>query len=127
MTLFPEMFAAIRDFGVGGRAAENGLLRLDLINPRDYARDRHRTVDDRPYGGGPGMVLMVEPMQAAIRAARERIGDKSRTIYLSPQGPIRRACSSICYRFVGMIFSGGTANRRVNATSKTTKGSVKSD
>ncbi len=97
MTLFPEMFGAIRDFGVGGRAAENGLLRLDLINPRDYTRDRHRTLDHRPYGGGPGMVLMVEPMQAAIRAARERVGDKSRTIYLSPQGRVldQKGCEEL--------------------------------
>ena len=97
VTLFPEMFGAITEFGVGGRAVENGLLRLDLINPRDYTRDRHRTVDDRPYGGGPGMVLMVEPMQTAIRAARERIGGKSRAIYLSPQGRVldQKGCEEL--------------------------------
>lgn len=97
VTLFPEMFGAITNFGVGGRAVENGLLRLDLINPRDYTRDRHRTVDDRPYGGGPGMVLMVEPMQAAIRAARERIGGKPRTMYLSPQGKVldQKGCEEL--------------------------------
>lgn len=86
VTLFPEMFAAVTDYGVSGRAVENQLLRLALINPRDYTRDRHRTVDDRPYGGGPGMVLMVEPLCAAIQAAREQVGVPSTTIYLSPQG-----------------------------------------
>ena len=97
VTLFPEMFDAIRNYGVCGRAVESQLLRLDLVNPRDYTRDRHRTVDDRPYGGGPGMVLMVEPMQAAIRAAREQVAGKSRTIYLSPQGRVldQRGCEEL--------------------------------
>ena len=86
VTLFPEMFDAIKQFGICKRAVDTRLLRLELVNPRDFTKDRHRSVDDRPYGGGPGMVLMVEPMRAAIEAARERIAGCSRTIYLSPQG-----------------------------------------
>lgn len=88
VTLFPEMFDAIR-FGVTGRAIDNGLLQLGLWNPRDFAQDRHRSVDDRPYGGGPGMVMMVEPLRSAIKQARKTNEQKSGTtsvIYLSPQG-----------------------------------------
>ena len=97
VTLFPEMFGAIEHHGVSGRAVQIGLLRMELVNPRDYTRDRHRTVDDRPYGGGPGMVLMVEPMRAAIRAARERVAGKSSTIYLSPQGRVldQKGCEEL--------------------------------
>ena len=83
ITLFPEMFEAMR-LGVTGRAIERGQVELVLWNPRDYAHDAHRTVDDRPYGGGPGMVMMVEPLRGAIRDARAAAG--SRVVYLSPQG-----------------------------------------
>jgi len=69
VTLFPEMFRAVSGFGVSGRAVENGLVSVETWNPRDYATDRYRAVDDRPYGGGPGMVMMVEPLRTAIRAA----------------------------------------------------------
>ena len=86
VTLFPERVTAVTDFGVTGRAAERGLLRLDTWNPRDFARDRHRTVDDRAYGGGPGMVMRVEPLGETIRTARAALPAGSRTIYLSPQG-----------------------------------------
>lgn len=86
VTLFPERVTAVTDFGVTGRAAERGLLRLDTWNPRDFARDRHRTVDDRAYGGGPGMVMRVEPLGETIRTARAALPTGSRTIYLSPQG-----------------------------------------
>jgi len=84
--LFPEMFAAISEHGITGRAVEQGLMHLHLSNPRDYTSDRHRTVDDRPYGGGPGMLMMVAPLQAAIENARQQVGPESRVIYLSPQG-----------------------------------------
>lgn len=85
VTLFPEMFAAVRDFGVSGRAVERGIVQLGLHNPRDYAADPYRSVDDRPYGGGPGMVMMIQPLRDAIRTARG--GDaQAKVIYLSPQG-----------------------------------------
>ncbi len=86
VTLFPEMFQAITEYGVSSRALKNNLLQLGFQNPRDYARDRHRTVDDRPYGGGPGMVMMAPPLREAIRGAREKAGPACRVIYLSPQG-----------------------------------------
>lgn len=86
VSLFPEMFAAISDYGVTGRAVEQGQLRLHLSNPRDYATDRHGTVDDRPYGGGPGMLMKVETLELAIADARDAVGADSRVIYLSPQG-----------------------------------------
>jgi len=84
ISLFPEMFDAVRH-GVTGRAIERGQVELQLWNPRDYADDMHRTVDDRPYGGGPGMVMMVEPLRQAITAARAA-APHSRVLYLSPQG-----------------------------------------
>lgn len=85
ITLFPEMFAAVADFGIARRARENGLWRLTLWNPRDFAADNYRTVDDRPYGGGPGMVMLAEPLEKAINAAK---GNQpgAKVIYLSPQG-----------------------------------------
>ncbi|MBI3343913.1 MAG: tRNA (guanosine(37)-N1)-methyltransferase TrmD [Gammaproteobacteria bacterium] len=86
VTLFPDMFKALTDYGVTGRAVHRGVVRLSCWNPRDYTEDRHRTVDDRPYGGGPGMVMRVEPLSAAIVAARGAAGEGSRVIYLSPQG-----------------------------------------
>lgn len=86
VTLFPEMFRALTDYGVSGRALQKGVVSLDCWNPRDYTHDVHRTVDDRPFGGGPGMVMKVEPLQAAIRAARSAAGKPVSTIYLSPQG-----------------------------------------
>ena len=79
------MFAAVADYGITRRAREQGLWRLGLWNPRDFAADNYRTVDDRPYGGGPGMVMLAEPLEKAIAAARaNRPGAK--VIYLSPQG-----------------------------------------
>jgi tRNA (guanine37-N1)-methyltransferase len=84
ITLFPEMFDAIR-LGVTGRAIDKGLAELVLWNPRDYTEDVHQTVDDRPYGGGPGMVMKVEPLLAAIQAAKAQ-SPASKVIYLSPQG-----------------------------------------
>jgi len=90
VTLFPEMFSAITASGITRRALERGLYRLDFTNPREFAHDVHRTVDDRPYGGGPGMVMLAEPLEQAIARAktkqRERIGSDVPVIYLSPQG-----------------------------------------
>jgi len=86
VTLFPDMLKALTDYGVTGRAVQRGVVRLSCWNPRDYTEDRHRTVDDRPYGGGPGMVMRVEPLSAAIVAARGAAGEGGRVIYLSPQG-----------------------------------------
>jgi len=71
ITLFPEMFNAITEYGVTGRAIRNGLIEFQQWNPRDFTHDKHRTVDDRPYGGGPGMLMMVQPLRDAIHAARE--------------------------------------------------------
>ena len=77
---------AVVRFGVTARAVQRGLLEIDCWNPRDYAHDRHRRVDDRPYGGGPGMVMMYEPVGAAMAAARAAVDDVSHAIHLSPQG-----------------------------------------
>jgi tRNA (guanine37-N1)-methyltransferase len=85
ITLFPEAFRALDRQGVVGRALERGIASLHLWNPRDYAHDLHRTVDDRPYGGGPGMVLKVGPLSVAIAAAKAA-APGSRVTYLSPQG-----------------------------------------
>jgi len=85
ITLFPEMVRECASHGIQGRAIENGLLELHTWNPRDYTRDKHRGVDDRPYGGGPGMVMQVQPLRAAIQAARET-ATAAPLIYLSPQG-----------------------------------------
>lgn len=86
ISLFPEMFDAVTGYGVTGRAVTQGTLELQYWNPRDFTRDKHRTVDDRPYGGGPGMVMKVEPLRDAIIAARQQLGEQARVIYLSPQG-----------------------------------------
>ena len=90
VTLFPEMFVAVTQSGVTRRALEDARWSLDFWNPRDFTEDNHRTVDDRPYGGGPGMVMMSAPLEAAIVAAKARQAvagvARSRVIYLSPQG-----------------------------------------
>jgi tRNA (guanine37-N1)-methyltransferase len=86
VTLFPEMFSAVSDNGVTGRAIQKGLVQLGTVNPRDYTDDRHNTVDARPYGGGPGMVMLVEPLRDAIRQAKSVLSDNAKVIYLSPQG-----------------------------------------
>ena len=84
VTLFPEMFAAVTHSGVTSRALEAGLWSLGLWNPRDFTADNYRTVDDRPYGGGPGMVMLAAPLEKALDAAKAEGG--GRVIYLSPQG-----------------------------------------
>lgn len=91
ITLFPELVKSVVAEGVVGRAEQRGLIELSCINPRDYATDVHRTVDDRPYGGGPGMVMQPECLLKSIRAERARLG-KTKVIYFSPQGkPIRQS------------------------------------
>jgi tRNA (guanine37-N1)-methyltransferase len=85
VTLFPEMFAAVAQSGITGRALEAGLWSLTTWNPRDFTTDRYRTVDDRPYGGGPGMVMLAEPLERALDAVSNS-GGSAKTIYLSPQG-----------------------------------------
>jgi tRNA (guanine37-N1)-methyltransferase len=86
ISLFPDMFRAVSDFGVTGQAVKKGLLSLETWNPRDFTHDKHRTVDDRPYGGGPGMLMMVQPLRDAIDAAKQAAPGKAKVIYLSPQG-----------------------------------------
>jgi tRNA (guanine37-N1)-methyltransferase len=82
VTLLPEMFQALTDYGITGRAVKQGLLQIELLNPRNFTSDKHRTVDDRPYGGGPGMLMKVAPLKAALAAA----GEPRHVVYLSPQG-----------------------------------------
>lgn len=90
LTLFPEMFSALSQFGITGRARDRALYEIHCWNPRDFTEDRHRTVDDRPYGGGPGMVMLPGPLEKAIASAKARqlesVGAAGRVIYLSPQG-----------------------------------------
>lgn len=90
VTLFPPMFEAVTEAGITGRARDRGIFGLVAWNPRDFARNSYRTVDDRPYGGGPGMVMMAEPLERAVSAARQRQASagvqKPRVIYMSPQG-----------------------------------------
>jgi tRNA (guanine37-N1)-methyltransferase len=89
ISLFPEMFDAITEYGVTGRAIRNGLIEFHKWNPRDFTHDKHRTVDDRPYGGGPGMLMMIQPLRDAIDAAKlaaQQAGKNAKVIYLSPQG-----------------------------------------
>lgn len=90
VTLFPDMIHAQLQYGVVGRARERGLLQVQCWNPRDFSTDNHRSVDDRPYGGGPGMVMMIEPLRQAITAARaaraQATAERGHVVYLSPQG-----------------------------------------
>lgn len=86
ITLFPELIQHATEYGVLGRAITQKQLTLTCFNPRDYAKDKHRTVDDRPYGGGPGMLMKVEPLYKAIMAAKQAANDTVRVVYLSPQG-----------------------------------------
>jgi len=111
VTLFPEMFAAVTHSGISGRALETGLWSLGLWNPRDFTKDNYRTVDDRPYGGGPGMLMLAEPLEQALDAAKDAGGGK--VIYLSPQGRKldhekvmelagREATTLLCGRYEGV-------------------------
>lgn len=94
ISIFPEMFVAIRDFGITARACSEGKVTIECINPRDYTSDNYRRIDERPYGGGPGMVMMAEPLAKAIEDAKERAKAHGcrievahcPVVYLSPQG-----------------------------------------
>ena len=86
LSLFPEMFGAISEYGITSRAVKQGLLQLHCWNPRDYTEDRHQTVDDRPFGGGPGMVMKIKPLELALASAKAATGGVAKVIYLSPQG-----------------------------------------
>jgi tRNA (guanine37-N1)-methyltransferase len=106
ITLFPDMFEAARQ-GITGRAIERGQVQLQLWNPRDYTHDAHRTVDDRPYGGGPGMVMKVEPLRAAILEAKAAAPD-SKVLYMSPQGrPLTQGAVQAMSEQPGLILLAG--------------------
>lgn len=112
ISLFPEMFSTISDYGVVGRVIKGSKAKLSIWNPRDYAHDKHRTVDDRPYGGGPGMLMKVQPLRDAIAAAKAAL-PWAKVVYLSPQGTaITQKCISntvqmselilVCGRYEGI-------------------------
>ncbi len=85
ISLFPEMFAAL-DYGIPGRAQQNNLVDIQYFNPRDFSQDKHRNVDDKPYGGGPGMVMQIQPLQDALQEAKQTLGPQSKVLFLSPKG-----------------------------------------
>ncbi len=85
VTLFPDMFASVMDASIVGRAVEKGLLSWGCVNPRDFSKDKHRKVDDRPFGGGPGMLMMPEPLAQAVKSVKKK---GSKVIFLSPQGGV---------------------------------------
>ena len=89
ITLFPDMFDAVCREGVFSRAIESGVVTMSFFNPRDYTTDRHRTVDDRPYGGGAGMVMKVQPLQAAVEAAKQQAPENTPVVLMSPR--VRRS------------------------------------
>ena len=86
VSLFPEMLEAVTRFGVTGRAIKRELVQVECWNPRDFTADKHRTVDDRPFGGGPGMLMKVQPLKDAIQAAKSAAPGEVKVVYLSPQG-----------------------------------------
>ena len=109
VTLFPEMFQALKDFGITSRAFHEAFVDLTLWNPRDFTSDTHRTVDDRPYGGGPGMLMMIEPLKKAIDAAKKAQMNKGikdvRVIHLSPRGlPLTHQKVMALSKTSGLIF-----------------------
>jgi tRNA (guanine37-N1)-methyltransferase len=104
ISLFPEILAPVMDVGVVGRAAERGLVTLEQMSPRDFTTDRHRTVDDRPYGGGPGMVLKYEPLRDAVLELRRRLPAGSREFVLTAQGrPFDQALARELARAPGLL------------------------
>jgi tRNA (guanine37-N1)-methyltransferase len=95
VTLFPDMVTAAASYGVTGRAIERKIASLSVWNPRDYTHDKHRTVDDRPYGGGPGMVMKYQPLHDAVKSAKQADSGTAKVVYLSPQGkPITQSLLS---------------------------------
>ena len=112
ISLFPEMVATIAEYGVVGRAQRRDLITLDIENPRDHTNDVHRTVDDRPYGGGPGMVMKYEPLAGAVKAARARSPKGSPVVYLSPQGRVFDQATAQRYAALpGLILLAGLVNK----------------
>ncbi len=108
VTLFPEMVTAAAGCGVTGRAIERKLVSLSVWNPRDYTCDRHRTVDDRPYGGGPGMVMKYQPLHDAVDAAKQAGIKAAKVVYLSPQGkPITQALLADAVKVSQLILVAG--------------------
>src|SRR5438477_13197984 len=108
VTLFPEMISGALKFGIVGRAIGRGLLSVGTEDPRAHTTDAHRTVDDRPYGGGPGMVMKPEPLLAAIRAAHARLPAGSPRVYLSAQGrPFRQAAAQELAALPGVLLLAG--------------------
>lgn len=92
VTLFPEMFSALTESGVSRRAHQQALYELHTWNPRQFTTDKHKTVDDRPYGGGPGMLMMYQPLTDSVEAITESVGARPHVVYLSPQGqPLTQA------------------------------------
>lgn len=112
LSLFPEMFAAIGEYGITSRAVRQGLLQLHCWNPRDYTEDRHHTVDDRPFGGGPGMVMKIKPLELALASAKSAAGGVAKVIYLSPQGrrldqaAVRELASEECLILIAGRYEG---------------------
>jgi tRNA (guanine37-N1)-methyltransferase len=108
VSLFPEMFAPLAQYGVVGRAIRGRLARIITVDPRNFATDAHGTVDDRPYGGGPGMVIRVEPFATAIHAARAQVPAGSPVVFLGPQGrPFDQATAARYSRLPGMVLVAG--------------------
>jgi len=108
ISLFPEMFVAITEYGITSRAVKQGLLELNCWNPRSFTEDRHQTVDDRPFGGGPGMVMKIQPLEDALAAAKQSIGGPAKVIYLSPQGrQLKQAAVSALAKEEALILIAG--------------------
>jgi tRNA (guanine37-N1)-methyltransferase len=108
VTLFPDFIADALKVGVVGRAVQGGQIEVGAVNPREFAQDPHRTVDDRPYGGGPGMVMKVEPMRSALHSARAKSPAGSRTIYLGAEGvPLTQARAAQLAVLPGLVLLAG--------------------
>lgn len=108
ITLFPDMVTSAASYGVTGRAIERNIVNLSVWNPRDYTYDKHRTVDDRPYGGGPGMVMKYQPLHDAVDAARQAGVENAKVVYLSPQGkPINQSLLSEASKSQQLILVAG--------------------
>ena len=99
VSLFPEMFSAVTESGVTRRACEKGLISVTCFNPRDYAYDKYKTVDDKPYGGGPGMLMKVQPLRDAINAARAKAPAGTKVVCMSPLRAVGRGITRhVCHR-----------------------------
>lgn len=108
ITLFPEMITQAAHYGVTGKAIQHGLVDLAVWNPRDYTYDKHRTVDDRPYGGGSGMVMKYQPLHDAVQAAKQQGCENRKVVYLSPQGkPLSQALFSQACELSQLILVAG--------------------